>query len=546
MDEEPDFERDFNIGFPAPLDPHIASVWLDTDVNRYSEGYPLKLSASFGLEFVTLGDGDLKIPVEMSLRKAAISISFRGCIVGAIQDDTPDQYRLSTRFSHGKARELSGGLDGGVDRNGPSGKVGGKGTVSSKKSEAYDESLDSGKRWRRTTEHSLELAMENGSLSREVISGHPMWFVKPHHKVEKVQVVAVLSARADWIHFGKVDTEEVSGKSAKKFLGWWRRATKRDKELYRLLLSKLAEKGLQSSESRDATLAIYPHALRRYDPSALNVVPAIPPSGVREIPVDTTPLIDFTEATPEVQIDILNAYKVPMGAMNRILVKAKERPAPQRGMFNAGSAPPTALNALKTCVEARDGRLSKDEWDILNHNRSRHDLVALNLIAVDGDMVISLVPDGVDPEDALRYEARKAPMLQKTREVLLENPNAKGIEIGEIVGRTFNRRYDSDKSKLRVGNALRRWAFWLEEGLIDPQNSDGLARLRASARSEQPGVGAPTAATPENLALAQEALDRGERAEDIAKRIGVSRAGFYGWASRGLLSLPSKRKPKDK
>ena len=542
MDEEPDFERDLSIAFPDPLDPHIANIWLHADVNCYSEGYPLKLSASFGEEFVTLGDGDLTIPVKMSLRKAAISINFSGCIVESIQDGIPDQYRLASRYSRSKGKELGGGFDGGLDKNGLAGKVGGKGNVSSIKTESHDESFESGKPWRRTTEHSLEIARENSSLSRELISRQPMWFVRPHPKAEKVQVLAVLSARAEWIKFGKVDTEAVAGKSAGKFVGWWRRASRRDKELYRLLMSKLAEKGLQSPGTRDATLAIYPHALRKYDPTVVFTVPAIPPSGARDIPIDTTSLIEFTQATPEAQIDILNKHKVPMGAMNRILVMAKERQAPQRGIFNAGSAPPTALKALITCVEAEDGRLSKTEWDSLNRNRSRQDLVALNLISVDDDIVISLVPDGVDPEDALRYEARKAPMLQKAREVLLENPNANGIEIGEVVGRAFDRRYDSDKSKLRVGNALRRWAFWLEEDLIDPRNSQGLARLRASARSERPGIGAPTAATNENLAIAQDALDRGERPKDIAKRMGVSRSTFYGWASRGLLSLPSKRK----
>lgn len=543
--EEPDFERDLSVSIPAPLDPHIASVWLGADTNSYADGFPLKLTASFGEEFVTLGDTGLKISVKMSLRKAAISIRFSGCTVDSIMDESPDEYRRTTNYSHGKGYDLSGALDAGFENSGFLGKVRGKADSSKNKSETHGEELRGTKQWRRTTEHSLELAVVNGQLSREVLSGHSMWFVKPRPKTESVQVLAELTARADWIQFGKLDEEEIGGKNAGKFSGWWKRASKRDKELYKLLMSKLVEKGLQSTESRDATLAVFPYALRRYDPSGFCKAPTMLSQSVREIAVDTTPLIEFTEATPEAQIELLHAYRAPMGSMNRILVKAKERPAPERGMFTAVSAPPTVLEALKKCAEAEGGQLSLDDWDIPNKNHNRHDLLALKLIAVEGDMVVSLVPSGVDPEASLRYEARKAPMLQKAREVLLENSNAKGVEIGEVVGRAFNRRYNSEKSKLRVGNALRRWVFWLEEDLIDPQNSNGLATLRASARNERSGIGAPTAATPENLALAQGALDRGERPEDIAKHIGVSRATLYGWGGRGLLILPSKRKSKE-
>ena len=105
----------------------------------------------------------------------------------------------------------------------------------------------------------------------------------------------------------------------------------------------------------------------------------------------------------------------------------------------------------------------------------------------------------------------------------------------------FSRNYNSEASKLRVGNALRRWAIWLEPHLVDPTNAKGAARLRISAKSERPGVGAPSFATPENIRKAQAALDQGTRAEDVAKMIGVSRATIYGWSKQGLVSIPKAR-----
>ncbi|WP_418594924.1 hypothetical protein [Ponticoccus sp. (in: a-proteobacteria)] len=180
-------------------------------------------------------------------------------------------------------------------------------------------------------------------------------------------------------------------------------------------------------------------------------------------------------------------------------------------------------------------------WDAANKNRSRTDLVALGLIEVRDGRVHSLVPDNASAEDTLRHAAMKAATLQSTREMLLEDPHRTGVEIGEEIGRRFSRNYNSEASKLRVGNALRRWAIWLEPHLVDPTNSKGAARLRISAKSERPGIGAPSFATPENIRKAQAALDEGIRAEDVAKMIGVSRATIYGWSKQGHVSIPKAR-----
>ena len=543
--DECDFEPDDSIVGPTPLDPDIANVWLRTKSNSYADGYPLELLASFGKEIVVLGDQKLRIPVEISFEKAAIDVRFSGCSLSPIFDVASDEYsyRKTSILAHGVGANAE--AEGSLTSDKPQGFLRAKitGKAHSKRESEQQQSVLRNRQWRRTGEHRVQLMAREGFLDGEVINNEPAWFVTPKNGTEQIYVEARLTTRAEWIVFGAINTSDASGEGAKSLAAWYRRASTRDKELYRLLLSTLVAKGLQPDHSHDATLAVFAHVMRRIDPDRAGLLSVtVPASGVRHVAFDSTPLLEFQAAPPEKQISLLQAQGAPLGSLNRILSKSGEMPKPSRGLFNAGSAPPTALAALRACIEADNSQLSTEEWDRINKNRSRQDLIALGLISVEDKVITSLVPNGIDPEEALRYEARKAPMLRKARNILLDNPRASGVEIGDAVGREFNRRYDSDASKLRVGNSLRRWAFWLEEGLIDPQNPGGLARLRAVTKRTNPVFGAPTAATEDNLDMAQRALDAGQKAEDIARRLGVSRAAFYRWAKIGLLSLPSKRK----
>jgi hypothetical protein len=392
------------------------------------------------------------------------------------------------------------------------------------------------------------IEVEDGgrTLEGELVDREKGWFVKLDATKDFSAVVATLTTRAEWIQFGRVEDVEPRGGIGKRAARLLKGKKSRDKELFGLLLRTLAARGLQNALSKDATLAVYLHVLRKpVAPGELDderplVVPAGPP--LRSIGVDSSLIDSFLNTDSRGRVAVLKKVGAPSEELRRVLDEGNGNVLHAERLFIAGTAPPSALASLKFTM-SNDEAVSAGDWDAANQSRSRTDLIALGLIEVrDGKVYRHPLIAGVaSAEDALKHAAMKAPTLQATRAILLEDPHCSGVEIGEEIARRFSRNYNTKASKLRVGNALRRWAIWLEPHLVDPTNANGAARLRVSAKAKRPGVGAPSLATPENVQKAQAALDGGMRAEDVAKMIGVSRSGFYGWDKRGIVTIPKSR-----
>lgn len=53
---------------PAPLDPAIANVFLNSISNRFVDGFDLEVSAFFGTESICLTGTDIEVNVTMSVK----------------------------------------------------------------------------------------------------------------------------------------------------------------------------------------------------------------------------------------------------------------------------------------------------------------------------------------------------------------------------------------------------------------------------------------------------------------------------------------------
>lgn len=546
--EEPDFILDYDTKAPAPLDPHVANVWLRTRSNRFVDGYELEISASFGEELIPLEGDDFSVSVLFSLKKVSIDLQFKHCQPVPIFD-AGEAYKKEevTRKSNRRGVGLNADVDASTETPTPS--ASGKGSIQAeyRHESTSTETLTRTKRWKPVGPTTIEVEDGGSKLNGPLVDGVRGWLVKPDATKDYSGVVASLTTRPEWIEFGKIDEDTSGGGVGKKLRQWMRGRKPRDKALFDLLLRTLAAKGLQTALNRDATLAMHLQVLRK-PPSedALTVErPMVIPAGpaVRSIGVDSSVIDVFLSTDSSGRVELLGKMGVPDGELAAILTgNDAEQPRPER-LFIAGTAPPSALKSLEFTLRYPKG-ICVPDWDEANQNRSRTDLVSLGLIEVKDGLVRPLVSPFTPAVAALRHAAMKAPTLQATREILLDNPDATGVDIGSQMGRQFHRNYNSKASKLRVGNALRRWAIWLEPHLVDPSAESGRTRLRVSSEYDKPGIGAPSLATPDDVQKAQAALDQGMRAEDVAKLIGVSRSGFYHWAKLGIVTLPRRNRAK--
>ncbi|UWQ44976.1 hypothetical protein [Leisingera aquaemixtae] len=543
---EPDFIVDYDAKAPTPLDRHIANVWLDTTSNRFMDGYNLEVSASFGEEMIPLEGEDFSLSVSFGIKKASIELQFKHCQPAPIFERSGDTYVREdidrTQRGWVIGAEVAAGAS--ASTSIPDAKGAAKADINYGSESSSTETRRRTRRWKQMGPQTIEVEDAGRILEGQLVDREKGWFVKPDPTKDFSAVVATLTTRAEWIQFGRVDDVEPSGGIGKRAARFLKGKKTRDKELFGLLLRTLAARGLQNALSRDATLAVYLHVLRR--PTALdelrNERPMVVPAGpaLRSIGVDSSVIDTFLDTDSQGRVAVLRKVGVPSEELQRVLSENGGQSPRSERLFIAGTAPPSALASLEFTMSS-DEAVPTGDWDAANQNRSRTDLVALGLIEVRDGKVYSLVPDSASAEDTLRHAAMKAPTLQATREILIEDPHRTGVEIGEEIGTRFSRNYNTEASKLRVGNALRRWAIWLEPHLVDPTNAKGAARLRISGKSERPGIGAPSLATPENVRKAQAALDQGVRAEDVAKMIGVSRATIYGWSKQGIVSIAKAR-----
>ncbi|MEN8896683.1 MAG: hypothetical protein ABF248_11430, partial [Yoonia sp.] len=203
------------------------------------------------------------------------------------------------------------------------------------------------------------------------------------------------------------------------------------------------------------------------------------------------------------------------------------------GLFTAQSSPLNDLKACEAIVERES--MPRQEMEELVTKRVATDLVNLGLITSKDHHLFVVDEEVKDPEDMLRYAAAKADSIITARAILIADPSASGEEVSEMLVTKFNKTYTTLGSKLRVGNALKRWARWLEPHLVDPKGGAEATSLKRTAQSTTPAIGRRSYASPENIKIAREGYQLGQAATKIAKKIGVNAETVRRWKRTGLL-----------
>jgi hypothetical protein len=546
-----EFDLDWDARGPAPLDDAIANVWLKPIGNKFSEGFQVEVSANFGFEPVLLeGDGQA-LQVEMGIKKATVRLHCKNCQPTPISsDDGLSTYtRLETAEeaievetenlvkNNGDLQASTSGQD--LTMGGAVGLT--RTTARNDKTRALVTRQETRKwdaEWQRSGPTAILVGSGKKLLLGQTVAHLNAWHIEIDTSQPFAGIMASLTTRAQWLEFGKIEFSDLKSTVAHKVKALFRGKKSRDQELFMLLLKTLAARGLCSKNNGDAMLAAHVQIMRRADPGddlnkrrPLTVPPA---QGRRSIGIDMSLVEYFLDTNSTQKLKLLRQQGAPAEEIDRIAGRHEEYLNISGKAFNAGAAPHTALGALEF---TRANRVNFKMWDQHNSNRSRADLLALGLIVIERGFVFSTVPFKVSSEDALRYAASCTPTLIATREILSDDPQVGSLEIGREIARQFRLRRVSEASHLKTGIALRRWATWLED-------RSPAAPLGNSAKSGQPGLDAPSLATPETLERLQGLLNAGIPHKTAAQEVGISKFSLYLWVERGLVKLPNKKRTK--
>lgn len=549
---------DYNAKAPAPLDPAIANTYLRLSSNRFIDGFDVEVSAFFGKEHIILIGDDLELSVRMSLNRSSLELHFNNCEAALYESNIVDgnrEWTITQKKTISEARsgsntgniDLGGNVEVSSDTNKGAAKLSGTAGVGFENSNDTKLSLQAERstgNWSLNSNTGILIGTLNQPLSGTEVDQFKGWRVKPNPTAETLAVVATLSTRSEWINFEDINDATLQGRIGRRTKNLFRSENRQRLELFKLLLKTLAAKGLSNSEnSRNATLAIAVQVLRSnsgldsvFDPVAIALENQSP---LREINVDSQTIDRFHDLKNGSEVGFLLAQGISKEQIATVTTQFPSERKSKRGIFTAGSTPIRALQALEQ-LEAANGRLHLEQWKNLNLGRVRTDLINLGLARLNKGYVELIVEFQLDAETTLRHVAPKAPLLQTARSVLIENPAASAEEIISAVSQSHQKYYNSTASRTRVGNALRRWVFWLEPNLIDQEGGSKSEMFRLGALAEHSKHGHETLATPEKIELIQGMLDAGlgrVKAAEAAGGVHVNTIRL--WISKGLLSDPN-------
>lgn len=519
-----------NVIAPGPLDPAVASLFLKTRTNRVTEGYDLSLSAFFGSERVRLVGGDFSVDVEIAIDRAQIDLEFVRCLPSLIEPEMGeasderriDQQLKATRHQAGRGRFLLQGTLSEHAAANASGELG-YDLASSNDSEVYISRIR--RNWKRIGTKTVLVGTVVGDLEGMEIDDFEGWRVIPDTTSVSSGVVAILSVREDWINFVKVHSDSFAGRIGQKARELFKSDDKRRQQLFGLLLRHLSAIGLsQSSNPNQAVLAVQPFVVR---PNIENATSTNSAPATGSVSLETMQLDQFLASPPGNEVETL----ISMGIAHQNIREHTDKPKAKRGLFTALSSPLKALEAYQIMCERKS--MARSELQELVTKRVATDLRNLGLVRARENMLYLTAGEVKDPEEMLRYAAAKAETVAMTRAVLLEEASASGEQISEMLITKFGKSYSTEGSKIRVGNALKRWARWLEPHLVDP-SSAASARLRLSALDKNYAVGRRSMATPQNISKARDALAKGKTDKSVAKLIGVHPMTIKRWRDDGV------------
>jgi hypothetical protein len=128
--------------------------------------------------------------------------------------------------------------------------------------------------------------------------------------------------------------------------------------------------------------------------------------------------------------------------------------------------------------------------------------------------------------------------MKIARAVLTINPRATYLEVSEAVSIELGKKWPSDATKQRKGNAIMRWLAWLEPHLFDTEASSYAATRVAYATSKKVERGHPTTLRTANEPELRKLVAEGMNKEQLAKHFNVSPGTIRNWMKEfGLKKL---------
>lgn len=522
---------------PKPLDPAIASVLLRHKSNRLSDGYNLSVSAFFGSEKVRLIGGEFSVDVKISIDRARIQLEFVKCTPSLLEIDDPtnsDTRVISENSSSERRRKGSQNISlkaSSSDLHGAD--VGGQLGFEAENTGASGAEMTRQRRnWQRISETSVLVGTAWPGLDGMELDELLGWYVIPDSQSERSGVVASVCVREDWINFVDIQVDSLRGKIGEKAKRLLESRDQTRKRMFALLMRHLATEGLNSSKNpNEAVLAVYPFVVRPESEYPV-VAQSAAPDG--QLPLDSEKLELFLSSPPGSEIESL----VSLGVSHEVIREEKStitsKPSKKK-LFWAGSSP---VNALKGYSEIlRRGGVPQDQWvEIVGVARhSLTDLTRLGLVKLENGVAVPLDSNVSDPEAMVRRAASKAESITTTRAMMIEDEAVPGSAVCEMLTTKFGKKYTSEATKTRVGNALKVWARWLEPHLIDPMGGAKSQAALELTRSNQSQRGAPSYATKSSIEFAKNAYARGMLPKDIAAELGINTETVRRWKRSGRL-----------
>lgn len=518
--------RDDEFIIPKCLDEHIASVRLSTPNNYFNDGYEIQISAFFGTERVSIYVEDVELSTIISIQKAEVVIQELRSQISVLnvqveQRDTEHKRTQVNEFSDSKMRTGKLGGEGSASLSKASSSISGSLERSRKKQSVSKEIIEDTKTlrsWDLIADRIVRIYEGGQDLDGVLLPNVALWKAFPDTTSSVTGVFARIRVRENWITFRETRHERGKGRLALTLEKVFSSENQRKKDLFEVLIRHLSLKGLQEpDERRQATLAVTAIVVRPEKEALYSV----PPEDRASIRLPSEPLISFLEADDGEEETVLVALGVPRQSIPApanndkfdIAGKIRDDFLPRGSPIDAVNA----LNELKSFSEDSAGYFKSKYGD-----NTIRDLSALGVIQKKIDKKLSMTDLYKDPVRAIRHAASNSQSMKVTRLVLLANSNASVLDIADAVALKIGRNWSNAATKKRRGNALRRWALWLEDYLIDTKLNPDAEVLVKYAKSTRRRIGGHTKVTPEKAEEAKRLLASGLSKAKVAKALNVT------------------------
>lgn len=255
-----------------------------------------------------------------------------------------------------------------------------------------------------------------------------------------------------------------------------------------------------------------------------------------EIAIDGGQLDEFLSTEDGREVSALIALGVKPEMISAVSEVENAPASRRRGeVYIPNSNPISTIRAIEE-IYSNGGSMVLQS---LGHPETLRDLRGLKLVST-GLGRVNLLGKGRDAEMMLRRAVNAQESMKIARAVLLINPRATYLEVSEAVSIELGKKWPSDSTKQRKGNAILRWMAWLEPHLFDTEGSSYAATRVAYATSKMVERGHPTTLRTRNEPELRRLVAEGKKIEEIAKYFNVSTATINNWKKEFKIKRPTK------